>query len=248
MGILTVNNVYATQNAGIRPLRGGDYIQDQIGTFLPAEAIESGDLVRIRTDNRIELADGNVAGKADVRGFVFGNARAGSVQGLSVHRRGALSGYSGLTVLGGPLYLSTTPGRISTGDLGTNETQTITITGTPNGGDFTLTFDGQTTAAIAYNASAAAVLAALVLLSNIDIGDLDTSGGALPGTPVVVTFGGRFRNTNVPLMTANGAGLSGGTSPAIAVTESAAGSTSVKVGFGYQKDGLDVVFLDIPLL
>jgi hypothetical protein len=40
---------------------------------------------------------------------------------------------------------------------GVNEVQTVTITGTPTGGTFTLTSTGATTAAIAYNAAASAV-------------------------------------------------------------------------------------------
>jgi hypothetical protein len=50
-----------------------------------------------------------------------------------------------------------------------NEVQRITITGTPTGGTFTLTFQGNTTAPIAYNASAATVVAALEALpGNVD--------------------------------------------------------------------------------
>src|SRR5437762_2902489 len=71
-----------------------------------------------------------------------------------------------------------------------NAQQTITITGTPTGGTFTLTFNGATTAAIAYNASAANVQSALTALSSVGTGNLTASGGALPGTPVVVTFTG----------------------------------------------------------
>ena len=41
----------------------------------------------------------------------------------------------------------------------TDEVQTVTITGGPTGGTFTLTWGGQTTAAIAYNATAATVQA-----------------------------------------------------------------------------------------
>jgi hypothetical protein len=106
-----------------------------------------------------------------------------------------------------------------------NEVQTVTITGTPTGGDFTLTFDGQTTAAIAYNAAAAAVQSALEALANIDPGDVTAGGGALPGTPVTVTFGGQYANSDVVLMTANGAGLTGGTTPAVAVTTTTPGAS-----------------------
>lgn len=86
-----------------------------------------------------------------------------------------------------------------------NEVQSVAITGTPTGGSFTLTWNGQTTGTIAYNASAAAVRTALVALSNITAGDVATSGGPLPGTPVVVTFQGQYADADVAQMTADGA-------------------------------------------
>lgn len=106
---------------------------------------------------------------------------------------------------------------------GTNEVQTVTITGTPTGGTFTLTFNGQTTAPIAYNANAAAVQAALEALSVIGTGNVLGGGGALPGTPVTITFRGSLAGINVLVMTASGAGLTGGTSPAAAVSTTTAG-------------------------
>ncbi len=99
------------------------------------------------------------------------------------------------------------------------ETQTVTITGTPTGGTFTLTFEGQTTGAIAYNASAATVQTALVALSNIGPGDVICTGGALPGTAVVVEFTGALAGANRTLMTATSS-LTGGSSPAVAVSRS----------------------------
>lgn len=106
---------------------------------------------------------------------------------------------------------------------GTNEVQTVTITGTPTDGNFTLTFAGQTTGNIAYNANAGTVQTALEALSNIASGDVAVTGGPGPGTPWVVTFGGAYAKTDVPQMTANGAGLTGGSSPAVAVTTSTPG-------------------------
>ena len=44
-----------------------------------------------------------------------------------------------------------------------NEVQTITVTGSPTGGTYTLTFDGETTSAIPYNATATQVQTALRL-------------------------------------------------------------------------------------
>lgn len=98
-----------------------------------------------------------------------------------------------------------------------SETQQIAITGTPTGGTFTLTFDGQTTASIAYDAAAAAVQSALLALSNLAPGDVVATGGTLPGTPVQVAFGGAYAGTNVPVLTAT-ASLTGGTTPAVVIT------------------------------
>lgn len=117
-------------------------------------------------------------------------------------------------------------------DAGTNEVQTVTVTGTPTGGTFTLTYSGQTTAAIAYNANAAAVDAALEALSNIDAGEVTVTGGPGPGTPWVVTFTGDLQGTNVAEMTADDALLTGGTTPAVAVTTTTAGVAGATDGRG----------------
>lgn len=109
-----------------------------------------------------------------------------------------------------------------------NEQQTLTITGTPTGGSFTLYYDGQTTGAIAYNANAAAVQSALEALSNINVGDVTCSGGAFPGTPVVVTFTGRLAARAIGKMIAV-ASFTGGTAPAITITVSRPGSTAEPV-------------------
>lgn len=99
-----------------------------------------------------------------------------------------------------------------------SESQQVAITGTPTGGTYTLTFDGQTTAGIAWNAIASAVVTALNVLSNITPGDVTATGGPHPGTPVVVMFAGQYAGTNVPQMTGSAASLTGGTTPAVVVT------------------------------
>lgn len=106
----------------------------------------------------------------------------------------------------------------------TNEVQTVTITGTPTGGTFTLTYAGQITAGIAYNANAAAVQSALEALSNIGVGDVTVTGGPGPGTPFTVTFTGTLAATDVAQMTASGAALTGGTAPAVNVTTTTPGN------------------------
>lgn len=92
-----------------------------------------------------------------------------------------------------------------------DEVQSLIIDGTaPTGGDFTLTFQGQTTAAIAYNATAAQVKTALDALSNLEVADTATAGGPLPGTAVTVTFQGQYAGGDVPALVADGSGLTGG--------------------------------------
>jgi hypothetical protein len=110
-----------------------------------------------------------------------------------------------------------------------SEVQTVTITGTPTGGSFTLTWSGQTTAAIAYNATAATVKTALEALSNINVGDVITAGGPFPGTAVTVTFTGQYAGVNVAQMTSTDS-LTGGSSPASAVTTTTAGGTDGGTG------------------
>lgn len=112
-----------------------------------------------------------------------------------------------------------------------SEAQQIAVTGSPTGGTFTLTFSGQTTSTIAWNASAGAVQTALEALSNIAPGDVVCTGGPLPGTPVVVTFSGQYAGTDVALMTDNDAGLTGGTTPAVTVTTTTPGGSGDAIGY-----------------
>ena len=69
-----------------------------------------------------------------------------------------------------------------TGSARVNDVQTLSLSGNPTGGTFTLSFGGQTTAAIPFNATAAQVQAALQALSSIGAGNVACAGGPLPGT------------------------------------------------------------------
>jgi hypothetical protein len=113
-------------------------------------------------------------------------------------------------------------------EAGANEIQTLSITGVPTGGTFTLTFAGQTTAPIAFNATAAAVVAALQAITTINATgntNLSATGGPLPATPVVLTFIGDWAGYDVPLITASSAGLTGGTTPTATVAVTTPGRT-----------------------
>jgi hypothetical protein len=113
-------------------------------------------------------------------------------------------------------------------NIAVNEIQTLTVTGTPTGGTFTITYAGQTTAGIAFDANAAAVDSALEALSNIGAGDVTCTGGPLPGTPVVITFTGALANTDVALMTTSDS-FTGGTTPASAIVQTLAGGNQKKI-------------------
>lgn len=110
-------------------------------------------------------------------------------------------------------------------DSAGDEVQRITITGSPTGGTFTLTYSAQTTTGIPRNATAAAVQTALEALSNIAPGDVVVTGGPGPDIPYTVEFTGTLGHTNVAQMTATPT-FTGGTTPAIAVTTVQSGSPS----------------------
>jgi hypothetical protein len=53
---------------------------------------------------------------------------------------------------------------------------TVTLTNTPTGGTYTLTFGSQTTSALAHNASVSAVQTALAAMTNIGAGNVTVTG------------------------------------------------------------------------
>ncbi|MEU6979578.1 hypothetical protein [Streptomyces sp. NPDC046371] len=121
-----------------------------------------------------------------------------------------------------PLAKNSTTGLWEPYAAVTNEVQSVTVTGAPTGGTFTLTYSGQTTAAIAYNATAAAVQSALEALSNVNPGDIVVTGNA--GGPYTLTFGGQYLGDNVAQLTAT-ASLTGGTTPGVTVATTTGGGT-----------------------
>ena len=140
----------------------------------------------------------------------------------------ALSGTSLAVDLTMPVTSTTTLGDVLTwlntdeGTPAVNEIQTVSIAGGPTGGTFTLTYDGQTTAAIAWNATAAAVDAALEALSNIGAGNVICTGPPPPGTAITVEFTGALAGQDVALMTIDTTNLTGG-APVGSVAETTTG-------------------------
>jgi hypothetical protein len=120
---------------------------------------------------------------------------------------------------------------ISDGGTGTNEVQKVQVKA--KAGTYKLTFAGKQTAAIAFDALAAAVQSALVALPNIGAGDVEVTGG--PGdengtAPYVVTFKGALGHQDVPAMTADATGLTEGTKTVTITTQAAGESLRCDVG------------------
>jgi Phage capsid family len=129
----------------------------------------------------------------------------------------------------------------------TNEVQTVTVTGSPTGGTFTLAFRGVTTSGIAYNAASSAVQTALQGLSTIGSGNATVTGSA--GGPYTVTFASALAATAVDEITADGSSLTGGTDPSVTVAtategEASNGITGLVNQSGVQTGDLDVADAD----
>ncbi|MHC5539637.1 hypothetical protein ACYOEI_15575 [Singulisphaera rosea] len=105
---------------------------------------------------------------------------------------------------------------------GRNAVQTLSISGTPTGGNIAATFGGQT-ATIPYNSTAAQVQTLLRALSSIGSTGVVCTGGPLPATPVVITFAGTLGVQPVATITKVDS-LTGGTSPASTFTATTAGA------------------------
>lgn len=127
--------------------------------------------------------------------------------GGSMAGRNALS-ITGTSSLSGSKVATS---RIQLAESPENERQRVTLKGSPSGGTFTLTFGGQTTGAIPYNASADVVQAALEALSSVSWGNVLVSS-RLPGGPFDVEFIGSLAAANQGAITASSSLTGSGTS------------------------------------
>jgi len=118
--------------------------------------------------------------------------------------------------------LDVTVTTVQVGSAGTNEKQEVSIQGTPTGGNFLLTFDGQQTVTpIAYNAAASVVKTELESLSNIALDDVAVT---LSEQSVwVVEFKQAYAATNVPRLVGDGSGITGACG--VDITETTKGAT-----------------------
>lgn len=143
-----------------------------------------------------------------------------------------------------------TPASLKTLNFQTfgTQVQTVKLTGNPTGGTFTLTVGAQTTSAIAYNATPAAVQAALAALSSVGANNVLVTGTLLTdANGFDVAWVGTKAGTTANLTTA--ATLTGGTSPNSTITQKQAASGWKSAGhtsrgtlpeFGYEGDKSEI--------
>lgn len=184
-------------------LTGGTYsvtnVQNGTGSWIPSDNTWTlsfgGQTTSLLSDNstaaavEAALESLSTIGSGNVE--VSGSSINGSGM-LAVHFTGDLAGQNVSSLVWDLVDFNSSfgisVGVLQTGGGGTDEVQTITTTGTPSQGSFRLTYAGQQTSAIAYNANAATVEAALGALSNLLPADISCGGGPLPGTPITCTF------------------------------------------------------------
>ena len=103
----------------------------------------------------------------------------------------------------------------------TDEQQTVRATNA-TGGTFTLSWKGQTTAPMPYNATAAQIDAALEALSNVGANNIQTSGGPVNTANVNVFFRRALQQADQDQITGDGAALTG-TTPTLATATTTRG-------------------------
>lgn len=181
-----------------------------------------------------ECSGGSYA-RANVGLTNFAAASGGSSQnGSSISFTQATSPGFG-TVVGFGFYDASTAGNLLAAQTlqGTNEVQSMSVTGTPTGGTFTCVFGANTSPLIPYNATAAMVEELLESMPSIGEGNVSVTGGPLPGSALTVTFVGSLGSSSQAVFTLGTNSLTGGSSPAPAFSQTTAGSTgNLVVGTG----------------
>lgn len=107
------------------------------------------------------------------------------------------------------------------------EIQTISITGTPTGGSFSLVWNGNSTIA-PYNTNASNLQTLLQAISGLN-GNVNCTGGPLPGTAINATFTGSLNTGQQPLFVPYSGALTGGSSPTTSVTRATAGQPTQSI-------------------
>lgn len=191
----------------------------------PADFVAESVAMRLRTgslttNRELLIPDPEIGGGRDIADAYLG----------AVGWSGDYEFYTRLRAL--PTLLRAALGTAIVGPAGTQEVNTLTKdTGSITGGTFTITYSAQTTAAIPYNATASQVQAALEALSNIAPGDVIVTGGPVPTTAFVITFGGTLNGTVAGAPVTVDDALLTGTTPGITVTQTTTGASVTGSGY-----------------
>lgn len=92
------------------------------------------------------------------------------------------------------------------------------LSGDPTGGSFTITINGQTTAAIPWNSTAATIDAAIEALSRVGVGGVTLYGGPLPNESVQIALASSVTENNTAINLTTASSLTGGTNPLVNLT------------------------------
>lgn len=208
------------------------------------EAITQGQLVYPGTDGKYFRTDADETAKLGSSASMGIALTPGAAAQEGIVLLGPSKVRLGNVLIKGRMYYaSPTPGAIclETDLAGSvNEVQQITSSGATSG-TLTITFDGQTTAAIAFDATAAAIKAALEALSNIDL--VSASGGPINSAAVDIEFQGVNAAKPLPQMTLDTTGLVGGANGVATLTEGVTGSFLAIVGYAENATDLKLLFL-----
>jgi hypothetical protein len=127
---------------------------------------------------------------------------------------------------------------------GQNEIQVVSLTNSPSSGNFTLTFNGETSANIGYNATAANVRTALEAMTPIGTGNVSVTGNA--GGPWTIQFIGNLANTNVGQLSGNAGTLNNSAAVTVSTLQAGvtpAGDFAAHSAINFLKRGRNLVFV-----
>jgi hypothetical protein len=113
-----------------------------------------------------------------------------------------------------------------------NDVQSLTTVGAPSGGTFALSFHGQVTSALNWNATPSDVQTALQALGGIGSGNVACTGSALPFGTITITFQGTLAGASQPTLVWVNNTLSGGTGPQPSITHTTYGTGALLTQVG----------------
>ncbi|MGB8168262.1 MAG: hypothetical protein WCF18_12265, partial [Chthoniobacteraceae bacterium] len=210
----------------------------------------SGDVATISGIEQAHLTGGDSANTIDASAFTLGSVTLRGEAGNDTLKGGSgddfLTGGAGIDSLDGGAGTNTAIEQgaraILSGDAtsatldlaeGTDEVVTIALTGTVTGGTFKLTFDGNSTDPIAWDANFEDVQNALARVKGIDSGDISVTQ-ATDGGPWVITFRGKAGGMDQNAITATSIDLTG-TTPGIGATNTTQGAVATNTLAKIQK-------------